>query len=60
MEEEKIVTGYCRTLDQSRMVTVELEDGTIADVDCLYGNCVHEPNCLIAQKILEIAASSAV
>ena len=59
MEEEKILTGYCRTLDQSRMVTVELENGTIVDVDCLYGNCVHEPNCPIARKIREITDSPA-
>ena len=25
MEEEKIISGYCRVLDQSRMVTVETE-----------------------------------
>ena len=34
MEEEKIISGYCRVLDQSRMVTVETESGKLVDVDC--------------------------
>lgn len=54
METEEFISGYCRTLDQSRMVTVELADGQIDDVDCLYGNCPHEPNCQIAKKIREL------
>lgn len=51
METEEFISGYCRTLDQSRMVTVELTDGQIDEVDCLYGSCPHEPNCPIAQRI---------
>ena len=54
METEEFISGYCRTLDQSRMVAVELLDGQIDDVDCLYGNCPHEPNCQIAKKIREL------
>ena len=54
MEDEKIFSGYCRTLDQSRMVTVELTDGRIDDVDCLYPDCVYAPNCPIAKKIDEL------
>ena len=54
MEDEKIITGYCRTIDQSRMVTVELTDGRLQEVDCLYGSCVHEPNCQIARQIREL------
>lgn len=47
MEEEIIFTGYCRCLDQSRMVTAEkCEDGW--DVDCSYGTCPHQSSCLIA------------
>ena len=51
MEDEKFISGYCRTLDQSRMVTVELTDDRIDDVDCLYPACVYAPNCPIAKQI---------
>ena len=51
MEDEKILSGYCRQIDRSRMVTVELTDGTIDHVDCCYGSCVYQPNCPIAKEI---------
>ena len=51
MEEERIISGYCRQLDQSRMVTIELEDGRLTECDCCYGGCVYEPNCTVAQQI---------
>ena len=51
MEDEKIISGYCRQIDQSRIVTVELEDGKFLDVDCLYSSCIHRPNCPIAREI---------
>ena len=51
MEEERIFTGYCRQLDQSRMVTIELEDGALTECDCCYGNCIYETNCTLAQQI---------
>ncbi|MGM9669496.1 MAG: hypothetical protein ACI3VZ_07060 [Faecousia sp.] len=51
MEREVFLSGYCRHLDQSRMVTVELEDQSLVDVDCCYGGCVYEPNCEIAKSI---------
>ncbi len=54
MEDEKIITGYCRSLDQSRMVTVERTDGRIENVDCSYGRCPYESNCQIAQAIGQI------
>ena len=54
MEEEKIVSGYCRVLDQSRMVTVETESGKLMDVDCCYGGCTHQGSCLIARQIDEL------
>ena len=49
--EEKIFTGYCRCLDQSRMVTVEVEVGQEAEIDCSYWDCPHRPQCGIAQQI---------
>ena len=55
MEQEKIVSGYCRQLDSSRMVEVVAEDGEITEVDCCYGNCVYQGSCLIAGEIDEMA-----
>ena len=51
MEEEKILTGYCRQLDASRIVEVILEDGQITEVDCCYGSCIHQGNCAIAKEL---------
>ena len=51
MEREKLITGYCRALDNSRMVMVEAEDDTLAEVDCDYPACAHAPVCPIAQAI---------
>ena len=51
--EEKIFTGYCRCLDQSRMVTVETEPGQPAEVDCAYWECIHRPQCAVAAQIAE-------
>ena len=51
--EEKIFTGYCRCLDQSRMVTVETEAGQPPEIDCGYLACVHRFQCAIAQQIAE-------
>ena len=51
MEEEKYLTGYCRQLDNARMVEVILENGKITEADCCYGNCVYQSNCPIAMEI---------
>ena len=53
MEKEIFISGYCRVLDQSRMVELITEDGELVDVDCCYGSCIHEPNCQIAKQIRE-------
>ncbi len=50
MEDEKILTGYCRCIDGHRMVTAELENGSWA-ADCAFGNCPHEANCEIAKSL---------
>ena len=54
MEQEKFVSGYCRQLDGSRMVEVILEEGQITEVDCLYGNCIYEAACPIAEQIRKL------
>ena len=58
MEQEKIVSGYCRQLDSSRMVEVVAEDGEITEVDCCYANCVYQGSCLIAREIDEITENA--
>ena len=51
MEKETFLSGYCRTIDQSRMVAVVTEDGQLTEVDCCFETCIHTPNCIIAQQI---------
>jgi hypothetical protein len=54
MEKETFLSGYCRTIDNSRMVEVITEDGKLLEVDCCYDCCLHKPNCTIAQSIEEL------
>ena len=56
MEKEVFLSGYCRTIDASRMVEVVLEDETLLEVACCYENCPHTPNCTIAKSIRELTA----
>lgn len=56
MEREFFFSGYCRQLDQSRMVTLVTEDGELTEVDCCYGSCIYEPNCPIAAQIAQALA----
>ena len=51
MEQEKLITGYCRALDGSRMVMVEAENGRLSDIDCDYPSCPHAPACQVAKAI---------
>jgi hypothetical protein len=51
MEEEKILSGYCRALDKSRMVIAIYEDGKQVEVDCDYPGCPHFPSCSIAAQL---------
>ena len=53
MEQELFLSGYCRTIDASRMVEVILEDGKLMEVDCCFDCCLHTPNCTIAKEIRE-------
>ena len=54
MEQEFFLSGYCRTLDQSRMVAVVTQDGRLMEADCSYDNCPFAPGCPIAQQIQEL------
>lgn len=57
MEEEVFFSGYCRTIDQNRMVAVETENGKLCFVDCSYENCPYTQNCTIAQSIQKLLDS---
>ena len=54
MEKEVFLSGYCRTIDESRMVAVVTEDSTLVEVDCCFETCIHAPNCVIAQNIRDL------
>ena len=54
MEKEEFFSGYCRSIDNSRMVSVFVEDGILTEVDCCYETCVHTPNCIIAKNIKDL------
>lgn len=54
MEQESFFSGYCRMLDQSRMVTVITADGSFLEADCSYENCPYAPGCPIAEKIRDL------
>ena len=51
MEQELFFSGYCRVMDQSRMVAVVIEDGNLCEVDCAYPGCPYAPGCPVAAKI---------
>ena len=53
MEQELFITGYCRQLDESRMVCVVLEGGSLEECDCCFGSCIYEPQCQVAKQIQE-------
>lgn len=55
MELEMFFTGYCRCIDQSRMVAVVTENGQLLEADCQYRTCPHTQSCPIAQKIAEVS-----
>lgn len=51
MEQEAFFSGYCKTIDGSRMVAVVAEGNALLEADCLYENCPYAPGCPIAEKI---------
>ena len=56
MEEEYFLSGYCRCLDGSRMVTVETDGTTITDIGCSYVNCPYAEGCPIGRQIAELTS----
>ena len=51
MERESFFSGYCRQIDQSRMVAVEAEGNQLIETDCLFDTCPYSTECTIHQKI---------
>lgn len=51
MEQEKFFSGYCRTLDQSRIVCVVKDGSSLSEVDCSYESCPFTGECTIGQSI---------
>ena len=51
MEQELFYSGYCRMLDSSRTVTILIENGILAEIDCNFENCIYASSCPIAQQI---------
>ena len=51
MEREAFLSGYCRQIDESRMVTVVAEGKMLTECDCCFESCIYAPGCTIAEKI---------
>lgn len=54
MEEEKFITGYCRQLDESRMVCILHRGSTLEECDCCYGSCLYQAECRVAAQIRQL------
>lgn len=54
MEQETFLSGYCKCMDQSRMVAVVTENGNLTDVDCNFPDCPYASGCPIAEKIADL------
>ena len=54
MEEERIVSGWCRQLDEARRVLFEYEEASghwrISGADCAYPDCPYAPECPVAAQ----------
>ncbi|MBO5953073.1 MAG: hypothetical protein J6Q53_02995 [Oscillospiraceae bacterium] len=53
MDDEIMLSGYCRAIDQSRMVLVE-SDSTGMHADCSYPDCPHASACQLAQQLCQL------
>lgn len=56
MEDEVFISGYCRALDQSRTVTVEID--VVVEADCAYPDCPHCQSCDLAKRIRELSQNT--
>lgn len=51
MEQEKFISGYCRNIDNSRMICVVKENGELLEADCDYPVCPFVQECTISESI---------
>ena len=51
MEEEKFFSGYCRQIDQSRVVGCVKENKELTEVDCNYETCIYAKDCVVGRGI---------
>ncbi len=58
MEKEYFFSGYCRTIDKSRMVAAVTNNEQLTEVDCCYESCIHTSSCSIAQEIEKLTKKS--
>lgn len=54
MEKETFLSGYCRCVDGSRMVTVVTENQTLTETDCNFPDCPYTGECTIASGIRDL------
>lgn len=52
MMDEIVVTGYCRTMDGSRVLCCERENG-VWQADCLYPDCLFAGECRLLAAVKE-------
>jgi len=58
MEREVFLSGYCRCMDQSRMVEAVIDDSALLEVDCGFGGCIYQGNCPVAEKLRELTQTA--
>lgn len=51
MEEERFISGYCRQLDNHRMVEAILKEGKLQEADCAFGTCTFQAGCPIGKQL---------
>ena len=51
MEREVFFSGYCRQVDDSRMVCAVSEGQQLLESDCCYPDCSFASGCTVAQSI---------
>ena len=57
MMDEKILSGYCRAMDASRTVYVELTSEGL-EADCSFGSCPYDRDCPIAKQLRQFASEN--
>ena len=53
--DEAYFSGYCRQIDGSRTVTVELKNGNLSFLDCNFDSCIYRKICPIARQIEQLS-----